>query len=72
MCPPRPERGVGGRREEGEWPAKILTKKSRGTPRRSSQTEIGSFLVPLNVEQRKQIFESRSLSNTKKIADRSA
>ena len=73
MCPPRPERGVGGRREEGEWPAKILTKKSRGTPRRSSQSGIGSFLFPPNVEQRiLEIVESRALSNAKKIEDRSA
>jgi hypothetical protein len=49
-----------------------LTKESRGTPRRSSKSGIGSFLVPLNVEQKKQTFESRSLSNAKKIADRSA
>ena len=56
-----------------------MTKESRGTPlgtprtpRRPSQSGIGSFLVPLNVEQRKKILDSRSLSNTKKIADRSA
>jgi hypothetical protein len=48
-----------GMREDGEWQAGILTKDSRGiqsgtprTPRRPSQSGIGSFLVPLNVEQR--------------------
>ena len=56
-----------------------MTKESRGTPlgtprtpRRPSQSGIGFFMFPLNVEQTKKILESRSLSNTKKIADRSA
>jgi hypothetical protein len=68
-----------GRREEGEWQTEILTKESRGTPsgtprtpRQPSQSGIGSFLVPLHVEQREKILESRSLSNTKKIVGRSA
>ena len=67
------------RREEGEWQTENETEESRRavpctpkTQKKSSQSGIGSFLVPLNVEQRKKILESGSSSNKRKISDMSA
>ena len=62
------------RREEGQWQTENETKKSRrAVPcTQKTQSGIGSFLVPLNVEQRKKILESGSSSNKRKISDMSA